>query len=280
MDKLKNIIKQVISANTSIKEVSSYKGIEGHFDTALSWIWHFGGKELIQSKLDIYSPNGESRFFKKAMETGKITIQDIDKVTKGEHGQADGIPFSQTSVWKQDLKPYLDNYKQEKFNDLDIDLEEESTTGAGPSAGTFTPGGGAQYATPNAFKKGTNSKGTKNIYYYKLGFKPVDQKKLNKQAKGIEVKQMWKEDLSEAQLDANAYIDNLNLDDEQLKTFIKSRLEGFDTLEQKLNALLPILQKAKQRTLDYYKNKPSFNVLYGTDLANDYLNDLIDLFKN
>ena len=91
---------------------------------------------------------------------------------------------------------------------------------------------------------------------------------------------MWKEDLSEAQLDANAYIDNLNLDDEQLKTFIKSRLEGFDTLEQKLNALLPILQKAKQRTLDYYKNKPSFNVLYGTDLANDYLNDLIDLFKN
>jgi hypothetical protein len=280
MDKIRNIIKQVMTADAPIKEISSYKGVDGHFDTALSWIWHFGGKELIQSKLDIYSPNGESRFFKKAMENGKITIQDIDKVTKGEHGQADGIPFSQTAVWKQDLKPYLDNFKQEKFNNNGIDLEEESTTGAGPSAGTFTPGGGAQYATPNAFKKGTNSKGTKNIYYYKLGFKPVDQKKLNQQAKGIEVKQIWKEDVNEAQLDADTYVDSLNITQPELKTFIKSRLEGFETLEQKLNALLPLLQKAKQKTLDYYKNNPNFNVLYGTDLANDYLNDLIDLFKN
>jgi hypothetical protein len=40
------------------------------------------------------------------------------------------------------------------------------------------------------------------------------------------------------------------------------------------------LQKAKQRTLDYYKNKPNYSVVYGTDLANDYLTDLIDLFKN
>ena len=160
------------------------------------------------------------------------------------------------------------------------ELSEESTTGAGPSAGTFTPGTGAQYATPYAFKKGTNSKGTKNIYYYKLGYKPVNQKSLNKQAKGIEVKNVWKENVNEAQLDVDAYIDSLNIDKPELKTFIKSRLEGFDTLEQKLNELLPLLQDAKQRTLDYYKNKPNYNVLYGTDLANDYLNDLIDLFKN
>jgi hypothetical protein len=142
-------------------------------------------------------------------------------------------------------------------------LEEESVTGAGPSAGTFTPGTGAQYATPNAFKKGTNSKGTKNIYYYKLGFKPVKQTKL-----------------SEAQLDTDAYIDSLNIEDKSLKTHIKSRLEGFDTIEKKLNELVPLLQKAKQRTLDYYKNKPNYSVVYGTDLANDYLTDLIDLFKN
>ena len=91
---------------------------------------------------------------------------------------------------------------------------------------------------------------------------------------------MWKENVNEAQLDVDAYIDSLNIDKPELKTFIKSRLDGFDTLEQKLNELLPLLQNAKQRTLDYYKNKPSFNVLYGTDLANDYLNDLINLFKN
>lgn len=257
MDKLKQLIKD------KLKEVSSYKGIDGSFDTALQWIWLFGGKELLKNKLDIYSPSNEFRIFKKAMENGKITIADLDKVTKGEHGQADNIPFSQTAVWKQDIKPYLDRLKQDKFNDLNIDLEETSVTGASPSAGTFTPGTGAQYATPYAFKKGTNSKGTKNIYYYKLGFKPVKTKNLN-----------------EAQLDIDTYIDSLNITDEKLKQHIKSRLEGFDTLEAKLNQLIPLLQKAKQRTLDYYKNKPNYSVLYSTDMANDYLTDLIDLFKN
>ena len=166
-------------------------------------------------------------------------------------------------------------------------MREESGTGGGASAGAFIPGDGPQTAeklkkegTDAAYKKNTNSKGTKNIYYYKLGYKPVNQKKLNQQAKGIEVKQMWKENVNEAQLDVDAYIDSLNIDKPELKIFIKSRLEGFDTLEQKLNELLPLLQNAKQRTLDYYKNKPNFNVLYGTDLANDYLNDLINLFKN
>jgi len=274
MDKLRDIIKK------TLKEVSIHKGIDGHFDTALQWIWLFGGKELLKNKLEIYSPSNEFRTFKKAMETGKITIQDLDKATQGKHGQADDIAFSQTAIWKQDLKPYLDKYNQEKFNDLNIDLEEESGTGGGASAGSFTPGEGSQVGTPAAYRKNTNSKGTKNIYYYKLGYKPVNQKKLNKQAKGIEVKQMWKENVNEAQLDVDAYIDSLNIDKPELKTFIKSRLDGFDTLEQKLNELLPLLQDAKQRTLDYYKNKPNFNVLYGTDLANDYLNDLINLFKD
>jgi hypothetical protein len=38
-------------------------------------------------------------------------------------------------------------------------------------------------------------KGTANNYYYKLGFKPVNKKALNKAAKGIEVKQLWEEQL-------------------------------------------------------------------------------------
>ena len=145
-------------------------------------------------------------------------------------------------------------------------MREESGTGGGASAGAFSPGEGPQTATKAgtdaAYKKNTNSKGTTNNYYYKLGYKPV------------------KENVNEAQLDVDAYIDSLNIDKPELKTFIKSRLDGFDTLEQKLNELLPLLQNAKQRTLDYYKNNPNFNVLYGTDLANDYLNDLINLFKD
>ena len=40
------------------------------------------------------------------------------------------------------------------------------------------------------------------------------------------------------------------------------------------------MQKAKHDTLDYYRQNPeSYEVIYGTDLANDYLDDLITLFK-
>ncbi|WP_286984204.1 hypothetical protein [Haliea sp.] len=64
--------------------------------------------------------------------------------------------------------------------------KEISTTGTGA---TFTPGTGEQYATPKAFRK----KGTKPvIYYYKLGFKPVNKTKLRKAAKGIEVVDIYK----------------------------------------------------------------------------------------
>ena len=48
-------------------------------------------------------------------------------------------------------------------------LGEQSATSQGGAS--FTPGEGAQYATPFAFRK----KGKKgpSIYYYKLGYKPV-----------------------------------------------------------------------------------------------------------
>ena len=69
-------------------------------------------------------------------------------------------------------------------------LQEMSATGTGAS---FTPGTGENYATPFAFNPNKKAKGTAHNYYVKkLGFKPVDQDKLHKQAKGIEVKQLWK----------------------------------------------------------------------------------------
>ena len=53
------------------------------------------------------------------------------------------------------------------------ELNEISATGTGAS---FTPGQGAQYATPNAFSKGGGkNKATK--YAEKLGYKVVKQKK-------------------------------------------------------------------------------------------------------
>ena len=69
-------------------------------------------------------------------------------------------------------------------------LKEMSATGTGAS---FTPGSGENYATQFAFNPNKKAKGTANNYYVKkLCFKTVDSEKLNKQAKGIESKQLWK----------------------------------------------------------------------------------------
>jgi hypothetical protein len=196
-------------------------------------------------------------------------------------------------------------------------LKEVSATGTGAS---FTPGSGEQVATPFAFnpnKKSSGSQGAKysyklgyklapkqpmeetnpgaslgkgpkagptgvkNSYYNKLGFKNVNPKELAKNAKWVDTKYLWKEDqtLSE-DTNVEEYISTLGVDSPELKKFISSRILGFDKVEDKLNELLPLLQKAKQKTMDEYKQNPSFNVLYGTDLAADYLDDLIEMFKD
>lgn len=85
------------------------------------------------------------------------------------------------------LRTYLRNNKTEEYARIKS-MNETSTTGGTAS---FTSGTGAQYATPFAFNKNKKAKGTASNYYYKLGFKPVDKKKLRKQAKGIEVKQLF-----------------------------------------------------------------------------------------
>ncbi len=156
-------------------------------------------------------------------------------------------------------------------------LKEVSATGAGAGAGHFTPGEGANYATPFAFNPNKKAKGAENIYYYKLGWKPVDTKKLHKQAKGIEHKDLWKKKLEEESTDV--YVNNLNLTDDSLKQFIEKRVSDFDKIEDKLNILLPLLKQAKEKTMEYYKNSPDFKIQYGTDLAVDYLDDIIKLFQ-
>lgn len=119
-------------------------------------------------------------------------------------------------------------------------MKEMSTTG--PGAAHFEPGQSENYPTKFAFKK------TKN--------------------------------LKENQESSEQYINSLNLTDPQLKNFITKRINDFNTIEDKLNILLPLLQKAKKETMEFYKNKPSFDIKYGSDLAVDYINDIITLFQD
>ena len=186
-------------------------------------------------------------------------------------------------------------------------LKEISATGTGAS---FTPGSGIQtaepfvnFATHKTHKKpyfyklgyklaphqveeanpgaslgkgpSAGKSGVKNSYYTKLGYKNVNPKELAKNAKWVDTKYLWE--------DANVeqYVDSLGIESPELKKFIASRILGFDKIEDKLNELLPLLKQAKQKTMEYYKANPSsFSVIYGTDLATDYLDDIIEMFKD
>jgi len=133
----------------------------------------------------------------------------------------------------------------------------------GPGA-TFGPG-------PRAGSEGV----IKNKYITDFKYKLVGKAGAEKAAKGLPA-----ESLNETNTDIESYLQDLNISDPDKKKFIASRILGFDELERKLNKLLPFLQQAKHETMDYYRQNPeSFTVVYGTDLANDYVNDLIELFK-
>jgi len=154
----------------------------------------------------------------------------------------------------------------------------KSTYGAYTQAGfkkvkNVTEGPGATLGPgPKAGPEGVKD----SMYVKKFKYKLVDRPALNKAAKGIEVKALW-----EANTNIEDFITGLNITNPDNKKFITSRILGFDQLETKLNELIPLLQQAKHKTLDFYRQDPnSFTVLYGTDIANDYLNDLLELFKD
>jgi len=156
-------------------------------------------------------------------------------------------------------------------------IKEMSTTGGSAS---FTPGVGANYATPAAFNPNKKAKGAQNIYYYKLGFKPVNTPALHKKAKGIDHKDLWKSKLNEDKFDLETYINSLGIKNEKLKKFISNRILGFDNIENKINELVPLIKSAKQQTINFYEKNKEFQILFGTDIAESYLDDLITLFKD
>jgi len=161
-------------------------------------------------------------------------------------------------------------------------LKEMSATGAGAGAAHFEPGAGAQYATPFAFNPNKKAKGAQNIYYYKLGWKPVPVEKLHKASKTIDHKDLWKKKLEEKE-STDSFINSLNLQDGDLKAFITDRIDDYDEIENKLNTLLPLLKQAKVKTEKAYKEKPDFNTakeLPGTEFGKEQLDNMIKNANN
>ena len=129
-------------------------------------------------------------------------------------------------------------------------LKEQSATSQGGA--TFTPGGGAQYATPFAFRK--KGKKSPSIYYYKLGYKPVPKKI---KGAGTIVKQLF-----------------------EYNDFQENRIKSFDDVESKIDVILPMLSNAKNETAEYYNENPgSYKIVYPTDAMLAELDNIIKQLK-
>jgi hypothetical protein len=135
-------------------------------------------------------------------------------------------------------------------------LKEMSATGQGGAS--FTAGQGEGYATPAAFSSKTNSKGTKNIYYYKLGFKPVPDKI---KGSSLQVKKLWEEEpLTET------------------NEFQKKRLNGIDEIEKLLNEISPLVSNAKNETIELYSgNAGSYDITQPIEIVLSYLKEVKQL---
>jgi hypothetical protein len=136
-------------------------------------------------------------------------------------------------------------------------IKEMSATGQGGAS--FSPGTGANYATPAAFASKTNSKGTKNIYYYKLGFKPVP----NIKPKSYDKKQLWEEG-----------------EETGPKKFQNERINEFTQIENILREISPLISNAKNETVEFYAANPgSYDIYKPSTMVLAYLNKALDLLK-
>jgi hypothetical protein len=162
-------------------------------------------------------------------------------------------------------------------------LKEMSATGAGAEAAHFEPGeGNVAPAAKYAYNPNKKAKGAQNIYYYKLGWKPVPVEKLHKASKTIDHKDLWKKKLEEKE-STDSFINSLNLQDGDLKSFITDRINDYDEIEKKLNELVFLLKQAKAKTEKTYKEKPDFNTakeLPGTEFGKKQLDDMIKNANN
>lgn len=135
-------------------------------------------------------------------------------------------------------------------------IMEDSSTGAGGAS--FSAGEGAQYASKYSFKKGTNEKGVKNPYYYKLGWKPVPNKI---KGSGLEVKKLFEKD-------------------NKFNEFQQREINTLKEIEDIINQLSPALDNAKDTVINAYSADPNaYDVVIPTQLALKFLKNSLNLLK-
>jgi hypothetical protein len=137
-------------------------------------------------------------------------------------------------------------------------LKEISATNQGGA--TAIPGEGIGMATKPAFNKDKNAKGAKNIYYYKLGYKPVPKTK----PKSYDIKKLWEEEKEKTGADK----------------FQDDRVKEFEQIESLLKQLSPLISNAKNETIEYYTANPgSYDIYKPSSMVLAYIQKAVDLLN-
>jgi len=78
----------------------------------------------------------------------------------------------------------------------------------------------------------------------------------------------------------NMYKRKLNEEVSEVEKFQQSRIDAFDALENRFDDIRKLLRLGKIETIKYYRENPdSYGVVKGTDLINDYFNDIETLLQ-
>ena len=76
------------------------------------------------------------------------------------------------------------------------------------------------------------------------------------------------------------YNRNINEQEDKASKFHEERIEAFDKLEARFEDIKKAIKLGKIETIKYYRNNPkSFDVVIGTDMINDYFNDIETLLQ-
>ncbi len=71
------------------------------------------------------------------------------------------------------------------------------------------------------------------------------------------------------------YKGNIKEQEDKASKFHEERIEAFDKLESRFENIKKAIKLGKIETIKYYRDNPeSFAVVIGTDMINDYFNDI------
>jgi len=68
--------------------------------------------------------------------------------------------------------------------------------------------------------------------------------------------------------------------EDKVSKFLEERIVAFDALEARLIEIKKLIKLGKIETIKYYRENPkSYDVVIGTDILNDYFNDIETLLQ-